>query len=191
MRAAIRFSQVFSVVTAKASGIGFPEKTACSLYPRLVRLTPRLHVASRSVLWLGSSSGFLLTTLTPRGPGGGGPPVQAPADETLELLEVRTPRAAAHRRLVGQRLRPRSGRPAPRLARPTDRPVVQGRPGVDSDDQRGTVPVPLVPPEPGRDGRNRRRQLGPTFQFHACSFVVERAPWTGTARGARFYVGGA
>src|SRR6266576_1268606 len=61
MRAAIRFSQVFSVVTAKASGIGFPEKTACSLYPRLVRLTPRLHVASRSVLWLGSSTGLPLS----------------------------------------------------------------------------------------------------------------------------------
>src|SRR4051794_7328628 len=67
MRAAIRFSQTFSVVIAKASGIGFPEKTACSLYPRLVRPTPRLQVASRSVLWLGNSSGLPSTTLTSPG----------------------------------------------------------------------------------------------------------------------------
>src|SRR3954454_11567656 len=64
MRAAIRFSHTFSVVIANASGIAFPEKTACSLYPLLVRPTPRLQVASRSVLWLGSSSGFPSTTLT-------------------------------------------------------------------------------------------------------------------------------
>src|SRR3982750_668048 len=201
MRAAIRFSHTFSVVIANASGIAFPEKTACSLYPLLVRPTPRLQVASRSVLWLGSSSGFSSAPLTrppappplaqPRRRLAVGLAVEPPAHPLQERHEVLAPRAAAHRRLVGQLRRPRRRLPVLRPARPTDRAVEQRRPQVDPDDQRGTVPVPLVPLEPGRDGRNRRRQLGPTFQFHACSFVVERAPWTGTARGARAYAGGA
>jgi hypothetical protein len=52
---------------AKASGIGFPEKTAWSLYPTPVRPTPRPHVASRSVVWLGNSSGLPSTTFTSPG----------------------------------------------------------------------------------------------------------------------------
>src|SRR5436190_591906 len=65
MRPAIRFSHVPSVVIANASGMGFPEKIACNLYPTAVRLTPRPHVASRSVVWLGSSSGLPSTTTCP------------------------------------------------------------------------------------------------------------------------------
>src|SRR5215213_4953657 len=69
MRAAIRFSHTFSVVIANASGMGLPDQTACSLYPTLVRLTPRDQVASRSVVWLGNSSGLPSTRFTSAGAG--------------------------------------------------------------------------------------------------------------------------
>src|SRR5687768_884369 len=109
MRAAIRFSQTFSVVTANASGIGFPDQTACSLYPTLVRLTPRLQVASRSPVWLGVVGQLQRLAVHDLHQRGLRLAVHAHADAPLELLEVRPPRAAAHRRLVGQRRGPRRG----------------------------------------------------------------------------------
>ena len=62
--AAICFSQTLSVVTANPSGIGFPETIAWSFHPTAVRLAPRHQVASRSVVWLGNSSGLPSVTLT-------------------------------------------------------------------------------------------------------------------------------
>src|ERR1700683_1138342 len=113
--------------------------------------------------------------------------VESPLHRLQKGLKIAASHPTAHGGLIGQIFRTGFVGPVVGIACPDGRPIVKRCPEMDTHDQSGTMCVAWIEFELSLHIADRLRQLGPKFQFHVCSFVVERASWTGTARSAIGY----
>src|ERR1700722_722743 len=110
----------------------------CSLYPTLMRDTPRPQRASGSLLWLESSS---VDDLQKTVANLAAQPALHRAEKQIKIFASHPP---THGGLIRQLPWHCSDAPAFALTSPAHRPIVKRCPQMHSNDQRGRMPVTRI-----------------------------------------------